>query len=240
MFRSATFFLLAAFSVPAPAATVLIGPTDDTTVHSFQPDNTLYGSAPGLGAGGVFNGAEQWVAFLRFDLGAVPVGQTITGATLHMFQSLGGGYAPIGSRIYRVANDAWSESTATWNNPPASVAEWFAAPIAANDNAGTTYRGWSAWDLLASGSWNPAADLADGVLSVAAYSNTYSGTQTHNWCSKESDLGNCLISGETEPVAALRRPYLELTYVPLPGAAWMLGAVVPLLLPQLRRRRRVA
>lgn len=240
MLRCARPVLLCAlmFSGAVAAGTVSIAPTDDTTIYSFQPDNSLFGSAPALGAGGVFNGAEQYVAFLRFDLDAVPAGQTIVGATLHMFQFLGGGFAPIGSSIYRVANDGWNEVAATWNNPPASVAEWSAAKIAANANAGTTYRGWSQWDLLASGQWNPALDQQDGVLSLAAYSNALSGTQTHNWCSRESDLENCLISGETAPVAALRRPYLELTYVPLPGAAWLLIGTLPVLAPRLRWRRR--
>lgn len=113
--RHARFMTLCTlmFSGAVSAGTVSIAPTDDTTIHSFQPDNSLFGSAPGLGAGGVFNGAEQYVAFLRFDLDAVPAGQTIVGATLHMFQFLGGGFAPIGSSIYRVANDDWSEAAAT-------------------------------------------------------------------------------------------------------------------------------
>jgi hypothetical protein len=56
-------------------------------------------------------------------------------------------------------------------------------------------------------------------------------------CNKESTLENCLIIAvETAPVAALRRPYLELTVVPLPGALWLMGSVVIGLAGLARRR----
>jgi hypothetical protein len=225
-------------AVHGQAAALTISPTDDALVYSFAPD-TNYGANPGLAGGGVFNGAEQWVSFLRFDLSAIPAGQAITGATLNLFQFLGGGFAPIGASVYRVANDGWSEGTVTWNSAPVifGVDLNDNTRIGANNNAGTTYRGWSAWDLLANGNWNPATDLADGVLSVAVYSDAFRGTQTHNWCSKESDLTNCLITGvETGPVAELRRPYLEITAVPLPGAFWLVATGVLCLVPRAYRR----
>lgn len=219
---------LAAFLAPAwsAAATLTLAPTDDSFVYSFQPD-TNYGTNPGLAGGGVFNGAEQYVSFLRFDLSAVPASQTVTAASLNLFQFLGGGFAPIGASVYRVANDTWSEETVTWNTAPAALGTDLndATRIGANDNAGTTYRGWSSWDLLANGSWDVTTDLADGILSVAVYSDAFRGTQTHNWCSKESTVDNCLIIGvESAPVADLRRPYLELTVVPLPGTLWLVGS----------------
>ncbi|MBL8201519.1 MAG: DNRLRE domain-containing protein [Chromatiales bacterium] len=226
----------------ASGATVTLSPTDDALVYSFAPD-TNYGDNPGLAGGGAFNGAEQWVSFLRFDLSGIPEGQVITGATLNLFQFLGGGFAPIGASVYRVANDSWSEGTVTWNAAPVILGVDLNdnTRISANDNAGTTYRGWSTWDLLASGQWNPATDLADGVLSVAVYSDAFRGTQTHNWCSKESDLTNCLIAGvETGPVTELRRPSLELTAVPLPGAFWLAATGILCLAPRAHRHRRTA
>jgi hypothetical protein len=223
----------------AAAATLTLAPADDSFVYSFQPD-TNFGTNPGLGAGGTFNGAEQYVTFLRFDLSVIPAGQEITGATLNLFQYLGGGFAPIGSSVYRVASDNWNEATVTWNASPVVFGTDLndATRIGANDNAGTTYRGWSSWDLLSNGQWNPSLDVADGFLSVAVYSNTFQGTQTHNWCSKESTPDNCLIIGvEAGPVAELRRPYLELNAVPLPGAFWLAGTGLLCLAPRLRRAR---
>ncbi|MCL4720785.1 MAG: DNRLRE domain-containing protein [Gammaproteobacteria bacterium] len=231
-----------AAAAPSAAATLVLAPTDDTLVYSFAPD-TSYGDNPGLAGGGVFNGAEQWVSFLRFDLSGIPAGQTVTSATLNLFQFLGGGFAPIGASVYRVANDNWNEAAVTWNSAPVifGVDLNDNTRISANDNAGTTYRGWSAWDLLASGKWDPATDLADGVLSVAVYSDAFRGTQTHNWCSKESDLTNCLITGiETGPVTGLRRPYLEITAVPLPGAFWLIATCILVLVPRAWRLRRTA
>lgn len=231
-----------AVGVPSEAATLVLGPTDDALVYSFAPD-TNYGDNPGLAGGGVFNGAEQWVSFLRFDLRLFPEGQVITGATLNLFQFLGGGFAPIGASVYRVANDGWSEGAVTWNTAPAvfGVDLNDNTRIGANDNAGTTYRGWSAWDLLANGHWQPSLDVADGVLTVAVYSDAFRGTQTHNWCSKESDLANCLIpSSETGPVAELRRPYLTITTVPLPGAFWLASTGILCLVARAYRRQRTA
>jgi hypothetical protein len=210
----------------ARASTLILAPTDDSFVYSFQPD-TNYGTNPGLAGGGVFNGAEQYVSFLRFDLSAVPAGQVVTAASLNLFQFLGGGFAPIGASVYRVATDTWSEATVTWNTAPVTFGVDLndTTRIGANDNAGTTYRGWSSWDLLANGNWDVTTDLADGILSVAVYSDAFGGTQTHNWCSKESTVDNCLIVGvESAPVADLRRPYLELTVVPLPGTLWLMAS----------------
>jgi hypothetical protein len=231
------FLALAALAAPARGATVVLAPIGDTTAYSFEPD-TNFGAIPALAGGGVFNGAQQWVAFLQFDLSAVPAGQVFTGATLNLFQFLGGGFAPLGASVYRVAADGWSEGTLTWNDSPIvfGVDLNDATRIGANDNAGTTYRGWSQWDLLANGNWDPALDVADGILSIAVYSNAYQGTQTHNWCSRESDLENCLVSGETGPVSALRRPYLELTVVPLPASAWLLATGALAVAARARRR----
>jgi hypothetical protein len=165
----------------------------------------------------------------------------VTAALLNLFQFVGGGFAPIGSSVYRVADDAWSEAAVTRNDAPVTFGIDLndTTRIGANGNAGTTWRGWWSWDLLANGQWDAAADLADGILSVAVYSDAFRGTQTHNWCSKESTVDNCLIFGvETAPVAGLRRPYLELTVVPLPAALWLMASGVAGLAGLGRRRAR--
>lgn len=202
---------------PVGATTVTLTPIDDTFVYSLAP-TTNYGSEPGLASGKIQSGhtLHLWTSFLKFDLSSIPDNLTVTGATLHMYQFNGAGFLRnTGTDAAHVADDSWTEGTLTWNNQPVDGAILGSSP----DNA--NYRGWSLWDLLATGNWDPAADLSDNLLSLAI--SDQPGSSSHNWCSKESDLVNCLAPGETGPVGSLRRPYLEITTVPLPAAVWLFG-----------------
>ncbi len=56
-------------------------------------------------------------SYLRFNLGGLPAGESITGATLQVFMTT----APrcsSGAEVLRAASDTWGENTITWNNQP--------------------------------------------------------------------------------------------------------------------------
>ncbi|MEJ2644579.1 MAG: DNRLRE domain-containing protein [Gammaproteobacteria bacterium] len=200
----------------AGAATVTLAPTDDTYVYNFAP-TTNYGSAASFATGNVQSGnsIHRWYSFLKFDLSGIPSGQTIVGATLHLYQVNGAGFTTGGTDVVHVADDSWSEGSVTWNNQPAMGSVLGSSPDTKD------HRGWSQWDLFSTGMWNAAADQTDNVLSLALKE---SAAGTHNWCSKESDLTNCLAPGESGPAPSLRRPYLEVSYVPVPAAVWLFGS----------------
>lgn len=212
-------FMAVLASGSAAAATVVLEPIADTYVYSSQP-TTNYGPDPVLSSGDVVSGntVVRWITYLKFDLSAIPDGLSVTGATLNLYQVNGAGFLLSGTDAAYVADDSWAEGTATYNTRPTFGAVLGSTP---DDQ---DHRGWSQWNLLATGEWDPGTDLADNLLSLAVKES--GGSSTHNWCSRESDLMNCLAPGETGPVDELRRPYLEVTYVPLPAAAWFFAGAL--------------
>lgn len=220
--QSAWITGLLAISGYAAAATVTLSPLADSYVYDNLP-NQNDGTNVLLASGTSFPATQNWWTYLKFGLGSIPAGQTITSATLHLYQVNGGGFVPVGTNLSQVANDDWLESTLTWNNQPVGSQYPFSfGPLLAYNADGFSHVGWSQWDLLQTGNWDYGADLADGLLSLVITESS-SATQTHNWCSRESDLANCLAIGETGPASESRRPYLEITYVPLPGTALLLA-----------------
>lgn len=222
-------------AVPAMAASYRLTPTDDTFAYSGEPD-TAHGALSGLATGFTWPHAEAgWITYLKFDLGAIPADEVITGATLHLYKFMvGAGYASIGTNLFRFGNDAWTEDSLTWNNQPLGISGSgvpnFGTLVGSSPD-GFTYVGWSSWDLFQQSAWNPAPDQADGMLSLQL-AEMYGGDQSHNWCSKESDPTYC-------PAQAGHQPYLDVTTsaVPLPAALW-LGVTACLSLVGRARRRR--
>jgi hypothetical protein len=217
-----TLLLALAFSAaPAVASTYVLTPVDDTFVYSGEPD-TAHGALSGLATGYAFPHPEAgWVTYLKFDLSGIPSNEIITGATLNLYKfAVGAGFASIGTNLFRMAPDGWSEGTLTWNNQPLGLngigAPNFGTLISSNPD-GFEYVGWSSWDLFGKAAWDPAADQADGSLSLQL-AEMYAGDQSHNWCSKEFDPTYCLAS-------AMHQPYLEVTTaaVPSPSATWLTG-----------------
>ena len=232
-------FVIAAtiLSAPAMAATYQLAPVDDTFAYSGAPD-TSYGAISGIASGYEYPHTEAgWISYLKFDLSSIPNTEIITGATLNLYQFLGGGFALIGTNLFRFANDSWNENTLTWNNQPLGFTQVgtpnFGTLIASNTN-GWDYRGWSTWNLFEESAWIPNADQVDGFLSLQL-AETYGGTQSHNWCSKESDPTNC-------PASAMHQPYLTITTapVPLPPAVWLFGSGLLGLIGVARRKTRVS
>jgi hypothetical protein len=178
---------------------------------------TNYGSDPVLSSGDVVSGntVQRWTTFLKFDLSSVPDGMMITGATLFMYQVNGAGFLSSGTEASYVSDDSWSEGAITWDDQPVTGAVLGTSPDTKD------HRGWSQWDLFETAQWDSTADQTDDLLSLAVGES--GGSSTHNWCSKESDLMNCLAPGESGPVDALRRPRLEINYVPEPSTALLVG-----------------
>lgn len=226
--------LLLAAPLPALAASYVLMPVDDTFAYSGEPA-LAHGDLSGISTGYAYPHTEAgWISYLKFDLGAIPAGEVITGATLNLYKFIvGAGYGPIGTNLFRFADDSWSEESLTWNNQPLGISgngtPYFGTFVASNPD-GFNYVGWSQWNLFSQSAWDPAADQADGFLSLQL-AEAYGGDQSHNWCSKESDPTYC-------PAEAGHQPYLEVTTaaVPLPGVAWLAGTAF-LSLPLFSRRR---
>jgi Tfp pilus assembly protein PilX len=81
-------------------------PIADTYIASAQPDNAF-------GAGRVLRVGNAMRTLLQFDFAALPVGATVTSATLHLNMDAGG--AALLTGAYQVTAP-WAEGTATWNN----------------------------------------------------------------------------------------------------------------------------
>jgi trimeric autotransporter adhesin len=96
------------------AATLVFGPVADTEVHSGRP-STNFGKASRLGV----DGSPIRVAYLRFNV-AVPVGETVTKATLRLFTT---SRSAASFFVHQVANTSWGETTTNYSNAPAIGAQ---------------------------------------------------------------------------------------------------------------------
>lgn len=126
---------------------------------------------------------------LRFDLGAIPAGATVSSARLELYQTEGGGEAGASSvDLYRVTA-GWAEGSgvgqatgdgATWSTRD-GVAAWRSAggdhhgtAVASNTELDGT--GWKTWDVTGLvGGWVSGAVPNHGVL-LAGIGNVYSAT----------------------------------------------------------------
>lgn len=196
------------FFLPGNLLAYTLYPTQDAYVSSLSSGDN-FGNADEIAAGCDYG---SWVnrTYLTFDLSGIPSSEKITGVSLNLYQENGMGYGSYGARIYYLANDSWTEGTITWNNRPDDGS--YGNLITYNDTYGGYYRGWSSWDLLSSGVWDPSVDQTDGFLSLLL-KETEGGDQGHSWWSSEYDGDPSL------------RPYLEITTapVPIPPAIWLLG-----------------
>ncbi len=96
--------------------TVVLEPVADAMVSEWNPDGN-YGSTHEFYID-PFAGEQ---AYLRFDLGKLPPGAKVTGATLSALAYGGWAYGGDGN-VYTtfVADDSWGEGGITWNNKPAA------------------------------------------------------------------------------------------------------------------------
>jgi hypothetical protein len=143
---------------------------------------------------------------LQFDLSAIPAGASLTSAKLGICSRapLNYGYSEQ-QEVWRAENDAWTQSTVTWNNFLSGQTTYLALL------GGGIGQHHSVWDLDLT-AWNPAVDLADGKFTVlvkypAAQEGDYNYRGTGYYTRAVPNANN--LSGRPDADIV---PYLEITY----------------------------
>jgi len=143
---------------------------------------------------------------LQFDLSAIPAGANLTSAHLGIFSRAPQNY--VYSEIqeaWRVESDTWNQSTVTWNNFVGGQSNYLAVL------GGGVGQHYSVWDLDLN-AWNPAADLADGKLTVLVkYPATLEGDYAYRGASYYSRAVPNPNNGSGLPDVDIV-PYLEIIY----------------------------
>lgn len=128
----------------AVAATVATAPAEpivqtlpvvaDTMVAAVNPAN-VYGSSNQLSSR---SNTAIW-SFLQFQLPQAPTGYELTGATLRVVTSNDSTAASADLHQVHLVDQAWSESSTTWNNRPTGVASGVLGELGATSALNTAY-----------------------------------------------------------------------------------------------------
>ncbi len=173
--------------VAATPTVVTLSPVADAYANAGAP-TTNYGSDSSLAS----RGTPGAVSFLRFALPATPVGKALSSAVLKIRSTTDPNAGSIEPHTVRVASDAWTESTLTWNTRPATgttVLGTIGAPTVVNTAYSTSLDA----TALAGAVANPSVG---GNVSVSV---TNAGTDSlYFWSSNAATVAN--------------RPSLVLTY----------------------------
>jgi hypothetical protein len=234
----ATILTMAAFGVIAPhegfASTYTLTPTDDALVYNNTPDIN-YGNDTSLSVYRRQSYDLKQRSFLKFDLTGMAAGESIVGATLHVYAYGFHTFGPLDTALNYVATDSWSEGTLTWNNQPAFGSQLDLKTAASwNCVYPTNNPQWGVWDLFAvPGAWQPATDKSDGYLSLLL--KLPEAIETGNYNRSGEQFYSKDVTGDPQ----VFRPYLTITTqpVPEPSTLLLLGAGFAALIPFARRRR---
>jgi hypothetical protein len=147
---------------------------------------------------------------LQFGLAAIPAGASLTSAKLGICSRASQNcvYSEM-QEVWRVENDAWNQSTMTWNKFVCGQSTYLAV------QGGVVGQHYSVWDLDLTAR-NPAADLVDGKLTVmvkypASQEGDYNYRGTGYYSRAVPNANN--LSGLPDADIV---PYLEITYTGSP------------------------
>jgi hypothetical protein len=190
----------------ASAGLYNLNPTEDAYVFG----TTTY-NVPNLSSGG-----GGYVSLLKFDVSGIS-GQTITAATLNLYQTSYVYFSSsVGTTAY-YAQDGWTATSSS--GIPTSIITGATTPIGSNPPTSTTSpfvtqypNAWVTYNLLP---LLQGSMLTDGVLSIAIHPT---GSLT----------GNQNVFASSEASDSALRPYLSVTTaaapVPIPAAVWLFGS----------------
>lgn len=119
---------LAGTPTPASATTTTLVAQADAFVLSTAPDANRGNSTPLR----IRDDVKR--SYFRFNLLALPPGESITGATFKVFAT-STRKCPQGAELLRAANDSWGESSITWNNQPGTTGEALATATSWTTNS---------------------------------------------------------------------------------------------------------
>jgi hypothetical protein len=228
--------IVAVLATTASAGTVDLTATDDAMLFSGSYSNTNYGSDVRMG---IYWGSARQKSLVKFDLGSIDSGATITSAILTLY--VDGHGSPWNNSnneamdLYRVT-ESWDEGTVTWNNR-SGITSW--------STTGGTYAGTGG---------NPYATSTQSVASVGDPVTWDVTDLVEEWVAGTSDNHGLIIMGAAtygnqmhfyslENKATDGSDYyatLTVTAVPLPAAGIAgLGLLAGMgVVAVVRRRRR--
>ncbi|MCD4825765.1 MAG: DNRLRE domain-containing protein [Phycisphaerae bacterium] len=194
-----------------------IAPTTDTYVNE-QWSTASFGTSNSMGLGYRYEAStadRQGWTYLKFSLGAIPDGETITSAVLHL-RITNNPFVAFTAGAFDVTDDSWSGSM-TWNTRKTTAA------TAIDSEAITTTAGtWYSWNVTSLADADNTS--GDDVLSICVKEDPQQ-TTNNTWAMFNS----------SEASGTGYDPYLEVTYTPEPATMALLMLGLPL---ALRRRRK--
>lgn len=202
-----------ALASPSSAANITIKATNDSLVNSYYHARCYNGTVVpddnqtiGAGVGYAYGNYSINRGYFKFPLGAIPKGSTITKAIIYLWCWAGDSWSPPADHstydICYVVNDTWSEWSITWDNQPGFSSILSSKFFYFNPATGGSVQNWLNWELVLNGAgWNYAADLNDGVLSVAVKRKT-----------EENSTGVAIYWSKEAGIAYT--PYLYVEYTP--------------------------
>lgn len=197
------------------------------TVRLYAMQNAEFASDPTLANNTFLDGGILTVhsytylirSILKFDLSSIPNGAQITGANVSLFsRTWWSGVFGYDIDVSGLSNDAWAENTVTWNNYMVNNYGTSTALGSLSNNIGDAYNSWQ----LDMNAWNYAGDLTDNYLTLLfKIGNQWEG----DWIYRDMQYFSRVVPNPNALVPGEIRPYLELTYtpVPLPSSLLLLG-----------------